>query len=63
MTFEKICFRSISGKLVSFKLHDGWADCYQLPGASTGDLTHNKVMWKTPDEQGGSGLAEPPGPA
>ena len=32
-------------------------------GASTGDPTHDKVMWKRPDEQGGSGLEGPPGPA
>ena len=25
---------------------------YALPGASTGDLTHDKVMWKRPDKQG-----------
>ena len=34
-----------------------------LPGASTEDPTHDKVMWKRPDEQGGSGLEGPPGPA
>ena len=34
-----------------------------LPGASTGDSTHDKVMQKRPDEQGGSGLEGPPGPA
>ena len=34
-----------------------------LPGASTGDPTHDKVMWKRPDEQGRSGLEGPPGPA
>ena len=34
-----------------------------LPGASTGDPTHDKVMWKRPDEQGESGLKGPPGPA
>ena len=28
-----------------------------------GDPTHDKVMWKRPDEQGGSGLEGPPGPA
>ena len=27
-----------------------------LPGASTGDPTHGKVMWKRPEEQGRSGL-------
>ena len=25
---------------------------YALPGASTGDLIHDKVMWKRPDKQG-----------
>ena len=34
-----------------------------LPGASTGDPTHDKVMWKRPDRQGGSGLEGSPGPA
>ena len=34
-----------------------------LPGASTGDPTHDKVMSKRPDEQGRSGLEGPPGPA
>ena len=34
-----------------------------LPGASTGDPTHDKVMLKRPDEQGRSGLEGPPGPA
>ena len=34
-----------------------------LPGASLEDPTHNKVMWKRPDEQGRSGLEGPPGPA
>ena len=33
-----------------------------LPAASTEDPTHDKVMWKRPDEQGGSGLEGPPGP-
>ena len=32
-----------------------------LPGASTGDPTHDKVMWKRPDKQGGSGLKGPHG--
>ena len=30
---------------------------------SLGHPTHDKVMWKSPDEQGESGLEEPPGPA
>ena len=34
-----------------------------LSRASMGDPTHDKVMWKRPDEQGGSGLEGPPGPA
>ena len=34
-----------------------------LLGASMGDPTHDKVMRKRPDEQGGSGLEGPPGPA
>ena len=34
-----------------------------LPGASTGDPTHDKVMRKRPDRQGGSGLKGLPGPA
>ena len=34
-----------------------------LPGASTGDPTHDKVMWKRPDEQDRLGLERPPGPA
>ena len=34
-----------------------------LLGASMGDPTHDKVMWKRPDEQGGSGLEGPPGPS
>ena len=34
-----------------------------LQGASTGDPTHDKVMWKRPDEQGRLGLEGPPGPA
>ena len=29
-------------------------------GATTGDPTHEKVMWKSHDEQGGSWLKEPP---
>ena len=28
-----------------------------------GDPTHEKVMWKRPGKQGGSGLEGPPGPA
>ena len=34
-----------------------------MPGASTGDPTHDKVMWRRPDRQGGSGLEGLPGPA
>ena len=34
-----------------------------VPGASTGDPTHDKFMWKRSDEQGGSGLEGPPGSA
>ena len=34
-----------------------------LPGASTGDPTHDKVMRKRPDRQGRSGLKGLPGPA
>ena len=34
-----------------------------MPGASTGDPTHDKVMWRRPDNQGGSGLKGLPGPA
>ena len=34
-----------------------------LLGTSTGDPTHDKVMWKRPDRQGGSGLKGLPGPA
>ena len=34
-----------------------------LPGASTGDSTHDKVMRKRPDRQGRSGLEGLPGPA
>ena len=32
-------------------------------GASKGDPTHDKVVWKRPDRQGGSGLKGLPGPA
>ena len=32
-------------------------------GASTGDPTHDKVMWRRPDRQGRSGLEGLPGPA
>ena len=32
-------------------------------GASKGDPTHEKVMWKRPDEQGRSRLEGHPGPA
>ena len=34
-----------------------------MPGASTGNPTHGKVMWKRPDGQGGSGLEGTPRPA
>ena len=34
-----------------------------MPGAGTGDPTHEKVVWKRPDKQGGSGLEGPPAPA
>ena len=34
-----------------------------LPGANTGDPTHEKVMQRRPDKQGGSGLEGLPGPA
>ena len=34
-----------------------------VPGPSTGDPTHDKVMRKRPAGQGGSGLEGPPGPA
>ena len=33
-----------------------------MPGASTGESAHEKVMWKRPDEQDRSGLEGPPGP-
>ena len=36
---------------------------HSLPGASMGDPTHDKVMWRRPDKQGGSGLEGLPGPA
>ena len=32
---------------------------YLMPGASTGDPTHDKVMRKRPDGQGESGLEGP----
>ena len=32
-------------------------------GATMGDPTHDKVMWKSHDEQGGSWLEGPPGSA
>ena len=35
----------------------------RLLGASTGDPTHDKVMWRRPDRQGRSGLEGLPGPA
>ena len=35
----------------------------KIPGASTGDPSHDEFMWKRPDEQGGSGLEGIPGPA
>ena len=31
-----------------------------MPGATTGDPTHDKVMWKSHDKQGGSWLEGPP---
>ena len=31
-----------------------------MPGATKGDPTHDKVMWKTHDKQGGSWLKGPP---
>ena len=34
-----------------------WEDI--LPGATTGDPTHDKVMWKSHDEQDGSWLEGP----
>ena len=34
-----------------------------MPGASTGDPTHDKVMCRRSDRQGGSGLKGLPGPA
>ena len=34
-----------------------------MPGANTGDPSHDKVMQKRPDGQGGAGLEGPPGPA
>ena len=43
--------------------HNLLAFCWWLPGASTGDPTHDKVMWRRPDRQGGSGLEGLPGPA
>ena len=36
---------------------------FHLLGATTGDPTHDKVMWKSHDEQGGSWLERPPGSA
>ena len=42
----------------SLAVHSPW-----VPGASTGDPTHDKVMWRRPDRQGGSGLEGLPGPA
>ena len=38
-----------------------WEDI--LPEATTGDPTHDKVMWRRPDEQGRSGIEGPPGSA
>ena len=53
---------------VKFKLgiysHEG--SCFsdtKLPGSSTGDPTHDKVMQRRPDRQGGSELEGLPGPA
>ena len=53
---------------VKFKLgiysHEG--SCFsdtKLPGSSTGDPTHDKVMQRRPDRQGGSGLEGLHGPA
>ena len=31
-----------------------------MPGATTGDPIHDKVMWKSHDKQGGSWLKGPP---
>ena len=31
-----------------------------MPGATTGEPTHDKVMWKSHEEQGGSWLEGPP---
>ena len=45
------------------KLSRNKINTHKLPEASTGDPTHDKVMWKRPDEQGRSGLEGPPGPA
>ena len=36
---------------------------YALPGASPGDPTHDKVIWRRPDRQGRSGLEGLPRPA
>ena len=46
---------------LGFSRQEHWSGL--LPGASTGDPTHDKVMCRWPDEQGGSGLEGPPGPA
>ena len=40
-----------------------WSPLPVLPGASTGEPTHDKVMWERPDGQGESGLEGTPRPA
>ena len=41
------------GQMVSFWSWDtGWDHPGQMPGASTGDPTHDKVMWKRTVKQG-----------
>ena len=64
----KVKSESEVAQWVKFKLriysHEG--SCFsdtKLPGTSTGDPTHDKVMRRRPDRQGGSGLEGLPGPA
>ena len=45
------------------KLSRNKINTHKLPEDSTGDPTHDKVMWRRPDRQGGSGLKGLPGPA
>ena len=59
---ESACSAGDLGSIPGLERSPGEGKGYLL-GATTGDPTHDKVMWKRSDEQGRSELKGPPGTA